>query len=150
LVPKPRPIGVGYRDVVIPTIHPAPHDIPMDVIVIESGFVKPIASVSRNLRRCPDSLHSGNELAQMTCERQQKYARVSHSSLAERFDMLVAQTKRRKTFLSRQMLKLTTEPRQLNRGHRASPGDRAKPIVKLRRTCHSCLRERCGRHQIEQ
>jgi 5-formyltetrahydrofolate cyclo-ligase len=33
----PRAIGVGYEVAAIPTIHPQPHDIPMDAVVTESG-----------------------------------------------------------------------------------------------------------------
>lgn len=34
---RPRVIGVGYGQAVIATIHPQPHDIPMDVVVTEQG-----------------------------------------------------------------------------------------------------------------
>jgi 5-formyltetrahydrofolate cyclo-ligase len=34
---KPLAIGVGYRTAAIPTIHPLPHDIPMNIIVTEAG-----------------------------------------------------------------------------------------------------------------
>jgi 5-formyltetrahydrofolate cyclo-ligase len=33
--PRPFCIGVGYDEAEIPTIHPQPHDVPMDVIVTE-------------------------------------------------------------------------------------------------------------------
>jgi 5-formyltetrahydrofolate cyclo-ligase len=36
---KPRIIGVGYAQAEIPTIHPQPHDIAMDVIVTERGVI---------------------------------------------------------------------------------------------------------------
>jgi 5,10-methenyltetrahydrofolate synthetase len=36
---KPRLIGVGYAQAAIPTIYPQPHDIPMDLIVTETGIV---------------------------------------------------------------------------------------------------------------
>jgi 5,10-methenyltetrahydrofolate synthetase len=32
-------IGIGYDSQAIPTIHPLPHDIPMDRIVTQSGFI---------------------------------------------------------------------------------------------------------------
>jgi 5-formyltetrahydrofolate cyclo-ligase len=35
LAPRPYCIGVGYDDAVLETIHPQPHDIPMNVIVTE-------------------------------------------------------------------------------------------------------------------
>ncbi len=35
LAPRPYCIGVGYDDAVLDTIHPQPHDIPMNVIVTE-------------------------------------------------------------------------------------------------------------------
>ena len=38
---KPLAIGVGYRLSAIPTIYPQPHDIPMNVIVTESGHREP-------------------------------------------------------------------------------------------------------------
>jgi 5-formyltetrahydrofolate cyclo-ligase len=38
---KPRAIGVGYAAAAIPTIYPQPHDIPMDLVVTESGVVTP-------------------------------------------------------------------------------------------------------------
>ena len=36
--PRPMTIGVGYELGRLPTIHPQPHDIPLDAIVTESGF----------------------------------------------------------------------------------------------------------------
>ena len=33
--PRPHTIEVGYADAQLPTIHPQPHDIPMNVIVID-------------------------------------------------------------------------------------------------------------------
>lgn len=39
LTPKPLTIGVGYELSRLPTIYPQPHDIPMDAIVTENGFV---------------------------------------------------------------------------------------------------------------
>lgn len=38
---RPRVIGVGYARAAIPTIFPQWHDIPMDMIVTESGVVTP-------------------------------------------------------------------------------------------------------------
>jgi 5-formyltetrahydrofolate cyclo-ligase len=35
LTPRPLCIGVGYDESALPTIHPQPHDIPMDAIVTE-------------------------------------------------------------------------------------------------------------------
>jgi 5-formyltetrahydrofolate cyclo-ligase len=35
LTPRPLCIGVGYDDSALPTIHPQPHDVPMDWIVTE-------------------------------------------------------------------------------------------------------------------
>lgn len=37
---RPRVIGLGYAQAAIETIHPQPHDIPMDVIVTERGTVE--------------------------------------------------------------------------------------------------------------
>jgi 5-formyltetrahydrofolate cyclo-ligase len=36
-----RVIGVGYAQAAIPTIHPQPHDIPMNLIVTEKGTLSP-------------------------------------------------------------------------------------------------------------
>jgi 5-formyltetrahydrofolate cyclo-ligase len=33
--PRPRTIGIAFADAELPSIHPQPHDIPMDVIVTE-------------------------------------------------------------------------------------------------------------------
>jgi len=41
---KPLVIGVGYEIARIPTIHPQPHDIPMDRIVTEAGGVTAASS----------------------------------------------------------------------------------------------------------
>lgn len=41
MAPKPRAIGVGDSGAAIPTIHPLPHDIPMDLVVTERGIVRP-------------------------------------------------------------------------------------------------------------
>ena len=38
--PKPLAIGIGYELGRLPTIHPQPHDVPMDAIVTEAGLVK--------------------------------------------------------------------------------------------------------------
>jgi len=38
---RPRVFGVGYAMQAIPTIHPQPYDIPMDVIVTETEIVRP-------------------------------------------------------------------------------------------------------------
>lgn len=35
---RPRVFGIGYELQALPTIHPLPHDIAMDVIVTESGI----------------------------------------------------------------------------------------------------------------
>lgn len=40
---RPRVIGVGYAQAAIATIHPQPHDIPMDVVVTEQGALIPRA-----------------------------------------------------------------------------------------------------------
>jgi 5,10-methenyltetrahydrofolate synthetase len=37
---KPSVIGVGYVQAALETIHPQPHDVPMDVIVTERGVVE--------------------------------------------------------------------------------------------------------------
>ena len=37
LTPRPLCIGVGYEDAQLETIHPQPHDIPMNAIVTEQG-----------------------------------------------------------------------------------------------------------------
>jgi 5-formyltetrahydrofolate cyclo-ligase len=39
MTPRPRAIGVGYELGRLETIHPQPHDIPMDAIVTEAGVV---------------------------------------------------------------------------------------------------------------
>jgi 5-formyltetrahydrofolate cyclo-ligase len=39
LSPKPLAIGVGYEFGRLATIHPQPHDIPMDALVTEAGVV---------------------------------------------------------------------------------------------------------------
>lgn len=39
LEPAPFKIGIGYMAARLPTIYPQPHDIAMDVIVTEDGFV---------------------------------------------------------------------------------------------------------------
>ena len=36
-VPRPRTIGIAFADAELPTIHPQPHDIRMDVIVTEQS-----------------------------------------------------------------------------------------------------------------
>jgi 5,10-methenyltetrahydrofolate synthetase len=36
--PRPLAIGVGYEALRLPTIHPQPHDIPMDAIVTDAGI----------------------------------------------------------------------------------------------------------------
>jgi 5-formyltetrahydrofolate cyclo-ligase len=41
--PRPRAIGVGYELGRLETIHPQPHDIPMDAIVTEAGVLGPPA-----------------------------------------------------------------------------------------------------------
>jgi 5-formyltetrahydrofolate cyclo-ligase len=38
LSPKPLTVGVGYECTRLATIHPQPHDVPMDVIITESRF----------------------------------------------------------------------------------------------------------------
>ena len=42
--PRPIIIGVGYAEAAITTIHPLPHDIPMDVIITEREIVVPAAA----------------------------------------------------------------------------------------------------------
>lgn len=37
LLPRPRTIGLGYESIRVETIHPEPHDIPLDAIVTEAG-----------------------------------------------------------------------------------------------------------------
>jgi 5-formyltetrahydrofolate cyclo-ligase len=44
---RPRVFGVGYSQAAIPTIHPLPHDIPMDAIVTESGVLTRAGSAAR-------------------------------------------------------------------------------------------------------
>ncbi|MDP3037997.1 MAG: 5-formyltetrahydrofolate cyclo-ligase [Rhodocyclaceae bacterium] len=36
-VPRPLTIGVGFELAIVPDIHPEPHDIPLDIIVTETG-----------------------------------------------------------------------------------------------------------------
>jgi 5-formyltetrahydrofolate cyclo-ligase len=38
LAPRPQAIGIGFDLAEIDTIHPQPHDIPMDLIVTETGI----------------------------------------------------------------------------------------------------------------
>jgi 5,10-methenyltetrahydrofolate synthetase len=40
LAKRPRVFGVGYAQAAIPTIHPLPHDIPMDVIITQKGIAQ--------------------------------------------------------------------------------------------------------------
>jgi 5-formyltetrahydrofolate cyclo-ligase len=42
---RPRVFGVGYALAAIPTIHPLPHDIPMDAIVTEKGLLMPAGNL---------------------------------------------------------------------------------------------------------
>jgi 5,10-methenyltetrahydrofolate synthetase len=42
--PRPTIIGVGYAQAAITTIHPLPHDVPMDVIVTERGILVPASA----------------------------------------------------------------------------------------------------------
>ena len=37
---RPRAIGIGFEGLRLPTIHPQPHDIPMDMIVTERGAME--------------------------------------------------------------------------------------------------------------
>ena len=41
MAPRPRAIGIGFESLRLTTIHPQPHDIPMDVIVTENGVMEP-------------------------------------------------------------------------------------------------------------
>jgi 5,10-methenyltetrahydrofolate synthetase len=41
LRPRPRVIGVGYEAAALATIHPLPHDIPMECIVTERRVLQP-------------------------------------------------------------------------------------------------------------
>ncbi len=43
---RPRIFGVGYSQAAIATIHPLPHDIPMDAIVTENGVLTPASAPS--------------------------------------------------------------------------------------------------------
>ena len=38
--PTPLKIGIGFHQAKLPTIHPQPHDIPMDLIVTEAGLTR--------------------------------------------------------------------------------------------------------------
>lgn len=38
LDPRPLLVGIGYELSRLPTIHPAPHDVPMDAVCTERGF----------------------------------------------------------------------------------------------------------------
>ncbi|MBR0648560.1 5-formyltetrahydrofolate cyclo-ligase [Roseomonas terrae] len=40
---RPRAIGIGFESLRLPSIHPQPHDIPMDLIVTEHGVREAIA-----------------------------------------------------------------------------------------------------------
>lgn len=46
-VKRPRVFGVGYKQAAIPTIYPQPHDIPMDVVVMEDGVIAPRRKAER-------------------------------------------------------------------------------------------------------
>ena len=37
--PRPRTIGVGFASAQLDSIHPQPHDVPMDVIVTDGGII---------------------------------------------------------------------------------------------------------------
>jgi hypothetical protein len=39
-VKRPRVIGVAYEQAYLATIHPRPHDIPMDFVVTERGVYR--------------------------------------------------------------------------------------------------------------
>jgi 5-formyltetrahydrofolate cyclo-ligase len=45
-VPRPLCIGVGYDDSALATIHPQPHDVPMDLIVTERRVLHPAAATA--------------------------------------------------------------------------------------------------------
>jgi 5-formyltetrahydrofolate cyclo-ligase len=47
LSPQPFVIGVGYELGRLATIHPQPHDIPMDLIVTEAGVLQGAAALER-------------------------------------------------------------------------------------------------------
>jgi 5-formyltetrahydrofolate cyclo-ligase len=54
MTPRPRTIGVGYELGRLETIHPRPHDIPMDAIVTEAGvFESPARRVGSPGRASP-------------------------------------------------------------------------------------------------
>lgn len=38
---KPRAVGIGYDRLEVRTIHPQPHDVPMNVVVTESRVIRP-------------------------------------------------------------------------------------------------------------
>jgi hypothetical protein len=61
MIPKPLTIGVGYALGRLETIHPQPHDIPMDAIVTEEGFawVKDLGRLRRNTEGSTDVEHGG-------------------------------------------------------------------------------------------
>ncbi len=42
LLPKPLTIGIGMELTRLPTIHPQPHDVPLDFIVTEAGIISRI------------------------------------------------------------------------------------------------------------
>ena len=46
MAPRPLAIGVGFAASRLPTIHPQPHDVPMDLIVTEEG-VAPVSASGR-------------------------------------------------------------------------------------------------------
>ena len=50
LDPKPLAIGIGYELGRLDTIHPQPHDVPMDAIVTEAGLVR--SHSDRDARQC--------------------------------------------------------------------------------------------------
>jgi 5-formyltetrahydrofolate cyclo-ligase len=55
-IPKqPLVIGVGYSHAAIPTIHPQPHDIPMDKIVTEREIFIPKVKLLQRMYDAPTS-----------------------------------------------------------------------------------------------
>jgi 5,10-methenyltetrahydrofolate synthetase len=46
LAPRPLAIGVGFEVARTASVHPQPHDVPMDMVVTESGVFRPLIAVA--------------------------------------------------------------------------------------------------------
>jgi 5,10-methenyltetrahydrofolate synthetase len=66
LQPQPLKIGMGFEISRIPTIHPQPHDVPMDFVVTEAGVY---CSRPASLGPVPDGRDAATRAARLLCER---------------------------------------------------------------------------------